>query len=39
VDDDDGEGGGGGGSALEGPDLVDADIVPERRGLRRRKAI
>jgi hypothetical protein len=36
VDDDDG---GDAGSALEGPDLVDADIVPERRGLRRRKAI
>jgi cell division initiation protein len=35
VDDDDGDAG----SALEGPDLVDADIVPERRGLRRRKAI
>src|SRR5829696_4137305 len=33
VDDDDGDAG----SALEGPDLVDADIVPERRGLRRRK--
>ena len=36
VDDDDG---GDAGTALEGPDLVDADIVPERRGLRRRKAI
>ena len=35
VDDDDASAG----TALEGPDLVDADIVPERRGLRRRKAI
>jgi cell division initiation protein len=38
VDDDAGDAGDAG-SALEGPDLVDADIVPERRGLRRRKAI
>jgi DivIVA domain-containing protein len=38
VDDDDGAGGGGEpGSVLEGPDLVDADILPERRLRRRRR--
>jgi hypothetical protein len=34
VDDD---GAAGGGTALEGPDLVDADILPERRLRRRRR--
>jgi DivIVA domain-containing protein len=37
VDDDGGAGGGEPGSVLEGPDLVDADILPERRLRRRRR--
>ena len=36
VDDEDGSPGG---PVLEGPDLVGDDIVPERRGLRRRRAV